>query len=136
MLRQCGDGRSFPMTHDPIAIVRAVYAAYVKKDRPAIEALISKDFHFTSPLDNRLDRKTYFERCWPNSESIRNFEFIHMVPTIDQVFVTYVGTNSDGHRFRNTELLTIHREQVVDTEVYFGWSVPHEARSGGFVTGT
>jgi hypothetical protein len=23
------------------------------------------DFHFTSPLDNRLDRETYFRRCWP-----------------------------------------------------------------------
>jgi ketosteroid isomerase-like protein len=124
------------MTHDPIAIARAAYAAYVKKDRPAIEALISPDFHFTSPLDNRLDRKTYFERCWPTSENIRNFEFIHMVPTIDQVFVTYVGTNADGHRFRNTEILTIRGEQIVDTEVYFGWNVPHKARSGSFVSRT
>ena len=26
------------------------------RDRQAIEALISEDFHFTSPLDNRIDR--------------------------------------------------------------------------------
>ncbi len=30
--------------------------AYVRKDRARIEALLAKDFHFTSPLDNRLDR--------------------------------------------------------------------------------
>jgi hypothetical protein len=58
------------MTQDSRAIARAAYEAYVDKDRAAIEALIADDFHFTSPLDNRLDRATYFARCWPNSETI------------------------------------------------------------------
>jgi len=31
-----------------------------QKDRAAIEKIIAEDFHFTSPLDNRLDRETYF----------------------------------------------------------------------------
>ena len=45
------------MNADPIAIARKSYRAYVDKDRAAIESLIADDFHFTSPLDNRLDRK-------------------------------------------------------------------------------
>jgi len=53
-----------------VDIVKASYAAFVAKDRAAIEALIADDFHFTSPLDNRIDRTTYFERCWPLSERI------------------------------------------------------------------
>ena len=55
------------MKHNPGAIARASYRAYVDKDRAAIEALIAEDFHFTSPLDNRIDRATYFARCSPNS---------------------------------------------------------------------
>ena len=51
-----------------IEIARSAYEAYVTKDRAAIEKLIAADFHFTSPLDNRIDRATYFARCWPNSE--------------------------------------------------------------------
>ena len=51
-----------------IAIARSAYEVYVTKDRAAIEKLIAADFHFTSPLDNRIDRATYFARCWPNSE--------------------------------------------------------------------
>ena len=47
------------MTDDVVPIVRANYDAYVTKDRAAIEALIADDFHFTSPLDNRIDRATY-----------------------------------------------------------------------------
>jgi hypothetical protein len=105
----------------------------VAKDRPAIEELIAEDFHFTSPLDNRLDRATYFRRCWPNSKTIERFDFIHLVTDGDRVVVTYEGRNTDGHRFRNTEILTIRDRHIVDVEVYFGWSVPHAALQGGFV---
>jgi ketosteroid isomerase-like protein len=120
------------MTDDVVAIARASYTAYVTKDRAAIEKLIADDFHFTSPLDNRIDRATYFERCWPNSASIEGFAFIHLVPDRDRVFVTYEGRTKD-HRFRNTELLTIKGGKITDAEVYFGWSIPHKARPGGFL---
>jgi ketosteroid isomerase-like protein len=40
------------VSKEPVQIVRAVYDAYVRKDRKAIESLIADDFHFTSPLDN------------------------------------------------------------------------------------
>ena len=116
-----------------VAIARAAYEAYVTKDRAALENLIAEDFHFTSPLDNRLDRETYFRRCWPNSKVIEGFDFIHLVTNADRVFVTYEGRNTDGRRFRNTEILTIRNQHIVDVEVYFGWSLPHKAPQGGFV---
>jgi len=116
-----------------VTIARAAYEAYVTKDRSALEALLAKDFHFTSPLDNRLDRETYFRRCWPNSTVIEGFDFVHLVTDGDRVFVTYEGRNTDGHRFRNTEILTIRDQHIVDVEVYFGWSLPHRASQGGFV---
>ena len=117
---------------DAAAVARASYEAYANKDRAALEALVAHDFHFTSPLDNRLDRKTYFERCWPNSERIASFDYIHVVPHGARVFVTYELTNKDGDRFRNTEILTVCEGQLVEAEVYFGWSIPHEAPPGGF----
>ncbi len=120
------------MPDDAVAIARASYDAYVTKDRAAIEALIADDFHFTSPLDNRLDRATYFARCWPNSESIEGFDIIHLVPDGERVFVTYEGRGA-GRRFRNTEILTVKDGRITEAEVYFGWTIPHEARPGGFV---
>jgi ketosteroid isomerase-like protein len=121
------------MKHDPVAIARASYRAYVDKDRAAIEALIADDFHFTSPLDNRIDRTTYFARCWPNSATLAGFDFIHIVPHGDRVFVTYEGRSTSGKRVRNSEILTVHDGKIVDAEVYFGWAIPHEAAEGGFV---
>ena len=94
-------------TNDAVAIARAAYEAYVTKDRAAIETLLAKDFHFTSPLDNRLDRATYFARCWPNSSTIASFDFVHLVQEGERVFVTYEGGGTDSRRFRNTEIVTI-----------------------------
>jgi hypothetical protein len=105
----------------------------VTKDRAALEDLLASDFHFTSPLDNRLDRETYFHRCWPNSKTIAGFDFINVVTEGDRVFVTYEGRGTNGHRFRNSEILTMRGDQIVDVEVYFGWSIPHKAPPGGFV---
>jgi ketosteroid isomerase-like protein len=117
---------------DAVCIARASYEAYVNKDRKAIEALIAEDFHFTSPLDNRIDRATYFARCWPQSETIEHFEFIHLVAHKNRVFVTYEGRRADGRRFRNTEIITVQGRKIIEAEVYFGWSIPHEAPVGNF----
>lgn len=118
--------------NDATALVRASYEAYVRKDREAIEALLDDDFHFSSPLDNRIDRATYFTRCWPNSDSISGFQFIHLVQQGHIVFVTYEGTRQGGGRFRNTEVVTTRGGRIVEVEVYFGWSIPHPAPAGGF----
>jgi hypothetical protein len=120
---------------DMLAIARAAYEAYVSKDRAAIEAMIAPDFHFTSPLDNRIDRATYFARCWPNSEMMKGFEFINLIVDRDRVFVTYECHQANGRVFRNTEIVTVRQNQIVDVEVYFGWSIPHEAKPGGFLEG-
>jgi ketosteroid isomerase-like protein len=121
------------MSTDPVMVARASYQAYVNKDRAAIESLIADDFHFTSPIDNHLDRETYFARCWPNSRAIAGFDFKHLVADGNKVFVTYEGRTTSGGRFRNTEILTIRDGRIADAEVYFGWSIPHRASEGGFV---
>ncbi len=117
------------MTNDHSAIARAIYDAYVRKDRAAIEALIADDFRFTSPLDNGLNRESYFAICWPNSQNTEGFEFVHMVENGEQVFVTYEGKSKQA-RFRNTEILTVRNGQIAEVEVYFGWNAPHEVPVG------
>ena len=123
------------MDDEPIAIVRRCYQAYADSDRAAAEAVIAADFHFTSPLDNRIDRKTYFERCWPNNEWITGYEFVRLISDGEQVVATYIGQSSRGKPFRNTEVLTVSDGKIVEVEVYFGWSLPHKAVEGGFKDG-
>jgi len=120
--------------NDPEAVARASYQAYVDNDRAVLEKLIALDFRFTSPLDNALDRATYFARCWPNAEHITSFTFVRIAAVGDTVFVTYLGETRSGKRFRNTEVLTVRDGKITSAEVYFGWNVPHDAPEGGFVT--
>ncbi len=56
-------------------IARQCYRAYETRDRKLLEDLLAEDFVFSSPRDDFIDRATYFTRCWPNSDNIRNFTF-------------------------------------------------------------
>lgn len=124
------------MGNDLLARSRAYYDAYVDEDRAAIESLLAPDFHFTSPLDNRLDRATYFERCWPNSAVISEFKIENLVADGDRVFVTYNGQGEGAKGFRNTEIHTYRDGLMVEVQCYFGWPVPHPAAVGGFIAPT
>ena len=108
---------------DRLELARACYEAYVSGDRDVVESLLADDFTFYSPPDPGIDRATYFERCWPNSELIEAFDFKRLVQAGDEVIVTYESTKTDGSRFRNTEVLTFEGDRISKAEVYFGWDL-------------
>jgi ketosteroid isomerase-like protein len=108
---------------DRLRLARDSYGAYESGDRRIIEELLSDDFTFYSPPDPGIDRATYFERCWPNSELIESFELKRLVDAGDEVVVTYESTKTDGKRFRNTEVLTFEGNKICKAEVYFGWDL-------------
>ena len=121
------------MPADPVAVARAAYNAYVTKDRAAMEALVASDYRFTSPLDNGIDRATYFERCWPNSVQFASCDLVHAVESGERVFVVYEAEMKSGKRFRNCEVHSVRDGKLVATEVYFGWDLPHKAKPGSYV---
>jgi ketosteroid isomerase-like protein len=123
--------KEIAVAQSALSAVRAALKAYVDKDRAAIEALIADDYHFSSPLDNRLNRATYFARCWPNSETTDAFEEVHANEDGAVAFIVYVGS-AGGRRFQNCEVHTVRDGKLIETEVYFGWDVPHKAPKGGF----
>jgi len=73
----------------PVAAVKAALQAYVDKDRAAIEAVIGDPYTFTSPLDNALNRQTYFSRCWPNSKNMTTIQVIQAFEADDRACVVY-----------------------------------------------
>jgi ketosteroid isomerase-like protein len=108
---------------DRLQRVRDAYGAYESGDRATLEELLTEDLVFYSPPDPGIDRAAYFERCWPNSETIESFDLVRMVENGDEVIVTYESTKTDGRRFRNTEVLTFDGDRIRKQEVYFGWDV-------------
>ena len=109
---------------DRLQIARDCYDAYESGDRSLVERHLSDDFTFYAPPDPGIDRATYFERCWPNADLIKSYEFKRLVEVGDEVLVTYESTKTDGGRFRNTEILSFDGDDKVRrVEVYFGWDL-------------
>ena len=106
-----------------LQLARASYGAYESGDRQVIENLLADHFTFYSPSDPGIDRAQYFERCWPNAGTTDSFDYIRLIESGDEVIVTYELTKTDGHRFRNTEVLTFEGDKLAKAEVYFGWDL-------------
>ena len=121
------------MTRTPLAVARACLQAYVDKDRAAIEALLADDYHFTSPIDNALDRAAYLEICWPNSAVMTRFDDVYEFEAGERALIVYEADTSTGKRFRNCEVYTVRGGRLVATEVYFGWALPHKVPRGTHV---
>jgi hypothetical protein len=111
------------MTTDKLQIVRDCYRAYETRDRELLERRIASQYVFSAPPDVGIDRATYFERCWPNAGTTARFDYVRLLEAGDDVLVTYEATRTDGTRFRNTEIHAVEGEQLVRTEVYFGWDL-------------
>jgi ketosteroid isomerase-like protein len=105
---------------DVSALIRHCYSAYERKDRQAIEALLADDFTFTSPLDDHIDRAAYFERCWPNSRTIRAFTIEQLFVQGTEAFARYRVELDDGKEFRNVEFFRVEGSKIAEVDVYFG----------------
>jgi len=105
---------------DVPALIRAYYGAYETKDRAALESLEGEGFTFTSPYDDHIDRRAYFERCWPNSKAIRRFTIGRLFDRGDEALVQYELELTSGTRFRNVEHFRFEDRRVREVVVYFG----------------
>jgi ketosteroid isomerase-like protein len=109
------------MARSKAAIIRSLFDAYLTKQRDVVEASMSPDLRFTSPYDDAIDRATYFERCWPTSETMDAVEVERIFEEGNEAFVTY-KTTVGGKTFRNTEFFVFDGDLVREITVYFGAS--------------
>ena len=100
--------------------IRRIFAAYLANDSTFVENALSEDFRFTSLYDDAIDKPTYFERCWKNSDWIERHELERIFVEGDEAFVTYRCVAKGGKTFRNTEFFVFAGDRVKRIDVYFG----------------
>jgi ketosteroid isomerase-like protein len=103
-----------------LALIRRYYQAYENDDRPAMEQLLHPDFTFTSPDDDRIDRATYFERCWPGHESIQSFTLLDVCADAQGALIRYRAAEFNGPGFVNAEHFEFTGDGISHIDVYFG----------------
>ncbi|MGA7157735.1 MAG: nuclear transport factor 2 family protein [Acidobacteriaceae bacterium] len=101
-------------------IVRRYFEAYEAKDQAALRNLLSEDFVFSSPRDNRISKEAYMGRCWPFSERVQAFHIEKLANAGNEAFVQYECEPKSGARFRNTEYFRVEDDKVKEVIVYFG----------------
>ncbi|CAE6737628.1 nuclear transport factor 2 family protein [Paraburkholderia haematera] len=107
---------------DISTLIRDYFAAYERKDRSAIEPLLSDDFAFSSPRDDHLSKAAYFEHCWPFNEQIERIHIDRLFVEDNEAFVTYACKPGGRTAFRNAEFIRTRNGQIVEVTVYFGSS--------------
>ena len=100
--------------------IRSLFSAFRSNNRRVAEELLNDDFRFTSPYDDAIDKATWFERCWPNSERIRMHDIEKIFVQGDEAFVLYKCISNDGDEFRNTEFFRFDGDRISQVSVYFG----------------
>jgi ketosteroid isomerase-like protein len=109
--------------------VRGYFAAYKSGDRAHLDQALAADFTFTSPYDDGIDKATYFARCWPNRNLIREHIVERIFEQGDEAFALYRCKTTDGKEFYNTEFFTFEGDRLKGVQVFFGAAY----RDGRFV---
>lgn len=104
-------------------MVRALYAAYLEGRKDIVDVMLTADFTFSSPRDDHIDRKAYFERCWPQPSPFKEMQIEYLGISGSEVVVRYRALKRDGGAFRNMETLRFKGDKLASVDVYFGRNV-------------
>jgi hypothetical protein len=100
--------------------VREYYGAYETKKR----GMLHDEFRFTSPLDDRINKAAYMEKCWPNSEQIEAYHFTTLLAAEgNKVFARYtVDWKSDpSFTLPCIEYIELEGAKIKKIDCYFGF---------------
>lgn len=102
--------------------IRSWYAAWVKKDWAALDALAADDFTFSSAAgDDHISKSTFKTQCWDTQSAlIDQFELESAVDNGKEAFVAYACRTKNGKTFRNVEHFTFKGDKILSLECYFG----------------
>jgi len=92
-------------------LIRKYFSAYENKDRKAVESLLSNDFVFTGPHDNRIDRETYFKRCWPYGEKSPTYGIENVFKKRNEAFILLRLQNQEWRQLSEHGVLHHRRKQ-------------------------
>jgi ketosteroid isomerase-like protein len=108
-------------------LVRNYFKAYETKEKETLEGLLSHDFTFNSPVDHKINRETYFERCWPSCRDIQKYHIQNLFTDGDEVIIRYECTLKSGATFQNMEHFLFFDGKISEITVYFGFDLKDDS---------
>lgn len=111
------------MSNRPV-LVKKFYEAFSKVDRnDFVENLLSPNFTFSAPPDPLLDRREFFEKCWPEGRNLKDIRYVRIIENAEEVVITHEYIKPDGVKGCNTDILSFDGDKIIRLEVFFGWDI-------------
>ncbi|HEY3811711.1 MAG TPA: nuclear transport factor 2 family protein [Caulobacteraceae bacterium] len=103
------------------ALVRRYYKSWEVRDWAPFDAMLTKDFTFSSPNDDRIDLATFKQKCWDSQvDFIKGFDLEVVMAKGDQVVVEYLCHTKNGKGLRNVEIHRVNDGKIEQIDCYFG----------------
>lgn len=101
-------------------IIQEYFSCYETSDKGALEKLLDDRFEFSSPHDIKLDKTSYFERCWRFNKSVKQYKILKFIENKNEAFLSYKAVTYDNREIENTEYLEIKDGKIINIKVYYG----------------
>ena len=101
-------------------IIKEYFSCYETSDKGALEKLLDDKFEFSSPHDTRLDKSTYFERCWGFNKKVKQYQILKFLGNKNEAFLSYRAVTYDKHEIENAEYFEIKGGKILKIKVYYG----------------
>jgi SnoaL-like domain len=105
-------------------IIRKYYSLWSQQsDWRPVDLMLTDDFRFTSPVDDRISKSAFKTGCWDTQHALIAGHDLDRVFVIgEQAFVRYTCRTKNGKSFRNVEYLQLKGGKIEAIECYFGGS--------------
>ncbi len=102
-------------------IIRDYFGGFEKKDWSQVEAQLDPGFTFTSPApDDHINITQFKAKCWPQSQHIKEFEFVKIVDLGDEAMALMQVITTEKKLLRNVEYFHFKNGKIASIEVFFG----------------
>jgi SnoaL-like domain len=110
------------MNKESQEIIRKYYALWSQQNEwHPVDLMLTDDFTFTSPVDDRISKSAFKTGCWDTQHSLIAAHHLDRVFVVgDQAFVRYTCDTKSGKSFRNVEYLQLRNKKIAVIECYFG----------------
>lgn len=102
-------------------IIHDYYGGFEKKDWTLTAKQLADGFTFTSPApDDHISLERFKEKCWPQAEHIKKFEFVKIMGNDKEAFALIHVITDHDKKIRNLEYFTFSNGKIKSIEVFFG----------------
>ncbi len=101
-------------------LIQTYFTCYETSDKGTLETLLDDSFEFSSPHDKKLDKISYFRKCWGFNKYVKQFQIIRFIQDTDKAIVIYRVIAYDNSEFENAESFEIKNDKIYRIKVYYG----------------